>query len=368
MSPPDETPPDQGPAVESIGVLGSGRRQTRAARRRRPRRRGRVFLVLVLLALPFVAGLGWFWYQVDPPGAPGAAVRVTVPKGAGIAQIARRLEARGVVGSAFAFRVYAQLSGTPAIQAGDYRLRRDLGARAAVAALERGPDRRYTKLVLPPGITFEEIATKVGQLPGRSADRFRAIAVSGTVRSKFQPATVTSLEGLTWPDTYLVASTDTEQSILRTLVDAFDRNADAAGLAASADPYRTIIVASLIEREAGVDEDRPLIAAVVANRIRDQMPLQIDATVLYARGGGSSSLTDADFARDSPYNTYRVPGLPPTPISTVTDSSLRAAIAPADVPFKYYVLTETNGKHAFSVTFAEHERNIADARRRGVLP
>ena len=352
--------------TESIGVLGTERRSSRSARRR-PSRRGRVLGVLLLLALPFLAALGWFWYQVDPPGSPGSSVRVSIPPGAGVAQIAKRLEARGVVGSAFAFRVYAQLSGTPKVQAGEYRLHHDLGARDAIAALKRGPGHQYTKLALPPGLTFDEIATRVGRLPQRSAERFLSLAASGTVRSKFQPATVTSLEGLTWPDTYLVASTDTEHSILRTIVDAFDRHAETVGLVQGGDPYQTIVVASLIQREAGVDEDRPLIAAVIANRIRDKMPLQIDASVIYARGGGTAPLTDADFQRASPYNTYRVPGLPPTPIATVTEPSLRAALHPATVAFKYYVLTDATGKHAFAVTYTEHQRNIADARRRGIL-
>jgi UPF0755 protein len=128
-----------------------------------------------------------------------------------------------------------------------------------------------------------------------------------------------------------------------------------------------VIVASLIQREAGVDEDRPLIAAVIENRLRQNMPLQIDATVLYARGGGTGPLTDADFARVSPYNTYKVQGLPPTPISTVGAASLRAALAPANVPYLYYVLTDTNGKHAFATTYAQHQANIADARRRRVI-
>ena len=211
------------------------------------------------------------------------------------------------------------------------------------------------KLALPPGLTFDEIAARVGRLPGRSADRFRAVAASGTVRSKFQPATVQSLEGLTWPDTYFVSSTEDEQAILRTIVQAFDRHGDAIGLGQSPDPYRAVVIASLIQREAGVDEDRPLIAAVVENRLRDRMPLQIDATVVYARGGGTAPLTDADFQRNSPYNTYLVAGLPPTPISTVTEPSLRAALHPANVPYKYYVLTDKNGKHAFAVTFAEHQ-------------
>ena len=355
------------PPGEGISVLGSGTRRGRSARRA-PRRRGRVLLVLFVLALPFIAIAGWFWYQVDPPGSPGPVQRVVIPKGAGISEIADRLETRGVIGSALAFRIYAQISGVPTVQAGEYRLHRDLGASAAIDALTRGPRQHYVKLALPPGLTFDEIAQRVGRLPGRSADRFRTVAASGTVRSKFQPATVQSLEGLTWPDTYLVSSTEDEQAILRTIVAAFDRHGETIGLGQSPDPYRVVVIGSLIQREAGVDEDRPLIAAVVENRLRDTMALQIDATVVYARGGGTAPLTDADFKRNSPYNTYLVSGLPPTPISTVTEPSLRAALHPANVPYKYYVLTDKNGTHAFAVTFAEHEANIADARRRGVLP
>lgn len=355
------------PPGEGISVLGSATRRGRSARRA-SRRRGRVLLVLFLLALPFIAAAGWFWYQVDPPGSAGRVVSVAIPRGAGVSTIADRLEARGVIGSALAFRIYAKISGAPSIQAGEYRLHQDLGARGAIEALTRGPRQHYVKLALPPGLTFDEIATRVGHLPGRSADRFRAVAASGTVRSKFQPATVQSLEGLTWPDTYFVSSADDEQAILRTIVQAFDRHGDSIGLGQSPDPYRVVVIASLIQREAGVDVDRPLISAVVENRLRDGMPLQIDATVVYARGGGAAPLTDDDFQRTSPYNTYLVVGLPPTPISTVTEPSLRAALHPADVPYKYYVLTDKNGKHAFAVTFAEHEQNIADARRRGVLP
>ena len=187
------------------------------------------------------------------------------------------------------------------------------------------------------------------------------------MRSKFEPAGTNSLEGLAWPDSYAIEDHENEAAILRTIVGAFDRHATAAGLPGSPDPYRTVIVASLIQREAGVDEDRPLIAAVVENRLRQGMELQIDATVLYARGGASGPLTDADFARDSPYNTYQVHGLPPTPISTVGLASLTAALHPADVAYLYYVLTDKDGKHAFATTYAQHQANIVDARRRGVI-
>jgi UPF0755 protein len=97
------------------------------------------------------------------------------------------------------------------------------------------------------------------------------------------------------------------------------------------------------------------------------MPLQIDATLLYARGSRVGPITDADYARDSPYNTYKFQGLPPTPISTVTAVSLQAALHPADVPYKYYVLSNADGKHAFATTYPEHLRNVEAARRKGLL-
>ena len=360
--PDDAVEPEPAP----IGVLRTPSRRDR--RRPRPtRRRGRLFLVLGLLLLPFLLVAVWFWLQLDPIGDPGAPVVVTIPKGEGVSGIGDRLEGRGVIGSSLAFSVYARLSGSSGFQAGTYRMRKDLGVRSAVDALEQGPSQHYTTLALPPGLTFAEVAARIGALPGRTATRATELATTGRIRSKFEPAGTNSLEGLTWPDSYSVEDHETEADILRTIVGAFDRHATALGLPAAADPYRTVIVASLIQREAGVDEDRPLIAAVVENRLRKDMPLQIDATVLYARGGGTGSLTDADFARESPYNTYQAKGLPPTPISTVTAASLTAALHPADVPYLYYVLTDTNGKHAFATTYAQHQANIADARRRGVI-
>lgn len=355
-----------GAAPPPVGVeRPAARRRRRGSRRSR---RVRLAVALTVLALPFLVAVGWFWYQLDPPGGPGAAVTVRIPPGDGVSGIADRLERSGVIGSSLAFRIYVRMSGSSSFQAGAYELHRDLGVRAAIDALDRGPTLHYEKLALPPGLTFDEIATRIGKLPGRSADRVRELATGGAVRSRFEPAGTNSLEGLTWPDTYLVEDHEDEAAILRTLVDTFDRRASTLGLETSPDPYRTVIIASLVQREAGVSEDAPLIAAVVENRLRDGTPLQIDATVVYARGGGIAPLTDSDFQRVSPYNTYVVTGLPPTPISTVGRTALTAALHPADVPYRYYVLTDKRGKHAFAVTFAEHEANIADARARGVLP
>ena len=208
-------------------------------------------------------------------------------------------------------------------------------------------------------------------LGGPPANAYAQDAASGTVRSKYQPAGTTSLEGLTWPDTYYVTPEEDETVILRRIVDRYDAEVRRLGIPAAAaargeSVYTATIVASLIQGEAGVERDRPLISAVIANRLAAGMPLQIDATLLYARGD-RGPLTDADFARPGPYNTYRVNGLPPTPIMTVAAPSLQAAVAPAAVPYRYYVLTDRDGSHRFAVTYEEHLANVADARRRGIL-
>jgi UPF0755 protein len=127
-------------------------------------------------------------------------------------------------------------------------------------------------------------------------------------------------------------------------------------------PYRLVTLASLIQSEAGTEEDRPLIASVIYNRLRIDMKLQIDATVLYATGN-----TRADLETQSPYNTSVVNGLPPTPISGVTTASLEAALRPATSDFLYYVIADADGSHAFGRTFEEHQANIEQARAKDLL-
>jgi UPF0755 protein len=343
---------------------------TRAARRSEGRRsrRGRIVALVVGILVLILLGVGaWFWYQTDPPGDPGGRVTVQVQQGWGTSQIAAALARQHVIGSAFAFRVYVKLAGAGPFQAGAHVLREHMGSSPAADALERPATLTYRKLALIPGLTLGMIADRVGRIPGLSRAKFLQVAASNTVRSRYEPANVTSLEGLTWPDTYYVSKADTETTVLRTLVANFDKQATKAGLGTSAEPYRTVTIASLIQTEAKLDVDRPLIAAVVDNRLRDNMPLQIDATLLYARGSRVGPITNADYQRDSPDNTYKNLGLPPTPISTVTTTSLQAALHPANVPYKYYVLSNANGKHAFATTYAEHERNVAAARAKGLL-
>jgi len=133
-------------------------------------------------------------------------------------------------------------------------------------------------------------------------------------------------------------------------------------------PYEAIIVASLIQREAGVEEDRPLIASVIYNRMGIAMPLQIDATVVYALGGSPGRVLAEHLRIESPWNTYLIQGLPPTPIGTVQIESLLAAANPARTDFLFYVLVSKDGRHGFSVTYDEHQAKIEQAKADGVLP
>jgi UPF0755 protein len=128
-----------------------------------------------------------------------------------------------------------------------------------------------------------------------------------------------------------------------------------------------VVAASLVESEAKVDEDRPLIASVIENRLEKGMRLQIDATVLYALGEHKTRVLYKDLEIDSPYNTYRIEGLPPTPISATGRASLTAMLHPPKTTFLYYVLSDKNGKHAFATTPSEFEALKAEARRKGLL-
>jgi len=225
------------------------------------------------------------------------------------------------------------------------------------------------QLLLRPGLTVAGIAATVAALPGHTQASFVAAANSGLIRSAYEPAATTSLEGLLFPDTYFVLPNESDASILRRLVNRFDEIGDQIGLGATTavTPYQTVIVASLIEQEVKIPTDGPLVAAVIYNRLRLGMPLQIDATLCYVKGGCPPVPTNADKQRVSPYNTYKVTGLPPTPIASVTMASLQAAMQPANVPYLYYVISDASGKLAFSTTLAQQNHNIALAHAKGLL-
>lgn len=332
----------------------------------------RLWRPLMLAAAGFLtlAGLGLLWveHELNPASQPGRTVDVTIPRGAAAARIGAILAADHVIAHPFWFRLYVRLHGGR-FQAGEFALREHESYAAAIRALE-GPQ-MATRLVIPEGFTIAQIAERVGAIPGHTQSGFLSAAGSGEVRSPYEPPGSENLEGLLFPDTYLVTPGESDRQILQQMVDRFDQVAAQVDLARAAaaqgvSPYQAVIVASLVEREAKLARDRPLVAEVVYNRLARGMRLQIDATVLYALGPGHQSLTAADLGIQSPYNTYLVGGLPPGPIADPGLAALEAALHPARGNYLYYVVVAADGQEAFSTTLAGQDANIALARSRGL--
>jgi UPF0755 protein len=337
-------------------------------------RRQRTWLVLTsLVIVPLVllaVGVGWFWWQISPPGGSGPAVEVQIARGCGIPCIGEELSHQGVIGPAWVFTVYARLHGDSNFKAGTYELRKNMGVGSAVTTLKKGPHIAYVRLTIPPGFWLSQIAARVGKLPGLNEENFVEATRNNAVRSAFEPDGVNNLEGLLAPDTYNISAEEDEILVLSTLAQQFDKRALQLGLANANvqghDPYDIVKVASLIEAEAKFDSDRPLIASVIYNRLARGMPLQIDATLIYARGNPANrSLSDKDKQIDSPYNTYLHTGLPPTPIAAVSAASLQAALHPAQTSYLYYVVIDKQGHTAFASTLEQQNQNIAIAKQNG---
>jgi UPF0755 protein len=335
--------------------------------RTRQRRRDFATLVAVLAMItPFVLAALWVVSNVKSSTEGNSDITVDVQPGWGATQIGDALQKAGVVTSSAEFQKIVVEAKVTSFTAGRYDFYSGEGPRLSLNTLRfAGPSAVVPdqKLLLPPGLTLQQIADRVGALPGKSADKFMAATQSGQVRSKYEPPDVSSLEGLTWPDTYFIGANESEAQILQTIVSQFDKEADAAGLAGvqGLTPFQAITVASMIQAEAGTDADAPLISAVIHNRLAKNMLLQIDATLCYAKGGCPPVPSAADRNINSPYNTYKVLGLPPGPIETPSLVALKAAMSPAAVDYLYYV-SDKNGKTYYATTQQEQDRNIIKAR------
>ena len=364
-------------------VVPEGSPPRRRGSRRRPpdrRRRWPIVVALLLVVAVLVAGLGAIWVQrkLDPPGDPGRRVSVVVRQGATTADVADLLAAEDVITDARIFRYYLRVRGGGEFQAGTYVLRRNSSMGDARAALEKGPRLDFTDVTVPEGRWASDVAETVADVPGLEAAAFTAEMNSGVVRSLYQPqdppaGAINPMEGLLFPDTYRIDQNEDEQAVLARMVTKLDEVATDLGYAEAAtrvgrQPYEVLIVASLVEAEAKVDDDRAKIARVIYNRLEQGTPLGIDATVYYALQRKGGSLTRSDLAVESPFNTRVNTGLPPTPIGLPGRASLEAAINPEPGPWLYYVLSNERGEHAFSESYDEFQRNVAAARRNGLIP
>jgi peptidoglycan lytic transglycosylase G len=312
-----------------------------------------------------LAVLAFLWALFEPfAGDDGDPVRVTIPRQAGVSEIGDILDQQGVVPSSTLFGLRARLAGDSIdLKPGVYTLRKDMSYGDVLDRLVSGPGSNVIQLTIPEGLSRREIAP----LAGRAGVRGDYVAASARgaqlpYREYGLHGPPSTLEGFLFPATYELRRGTGVLVLVDKQLTAFGQNF--AGVDESyakrknLTPYDVITIASMVERETRVGRERPLVAAVIYNRLHARQPLGIDATIRYATANWTRPLTGSELAVDSPYNTRTRAGLPPTPIGNPGLASIEAAAHPARVGYMYYVVKPgTCGEHAFSKTFAQFEQD-----------
>lgn len=350
-------------------------------------------LAVVTVVVLAVGYGGWQYLDViDAGDGPKEPVEFTVADDDTLASVADRLQTAGLVVDAEAFVEYVADHGGLELSPGYYQLLTNAHMGDVQAGLRRSPADTYRRITFPEGFTLEQIAARLAaEQPSLSAAAFLEAAESAVIPDAYErPAGVTSAEGLLFPDTYQVSNADNEAQVVERMIGLMERVAitqedlieGAAPLART--PYEVLIVASIIEKEAKLDADRPKIARVIYNRLFLGMPLQVDATVYY---GQDRSIPFPELRQiDTPYNTYLHTGLPPTPIANPGRASIQAALHPSPSPpppsdeacrtlpdptsgcmYLYYVLANEQGGHVFATTGEQHQANVDAAAAAGLL-
>jgi UPF0755 protein len=326
----------------------------------------RVVIWLLLFVVVFVGAFAaWVAFGVVQPykGYAGDEQFVDIPQGEGPGAIGRRLADAGVVRDLLTFRIEVLRSGEGRrLRAGEYRFDRPMTPKDVVAKLARG-DVYLLPITFREGLTIQEMAALYESKGFGPAAEFIAAASDAQLVRTLDPA-AKNLEGYLFPDTYNMPRHSSAGQLVARMVSTFEKEltpelrakAEGHGLSVR----ELVTLASIVEKETGKAEERPMVAAVYANRLRIGMGLQCDPTVIYAlqrvhRYNGN--LTREDLQFDSPYNTYRYRGLPPGPIASAGRASLEAAADPADVPYVYFV-SRGDGTHVFATTLEEHNRNV----------
>ena len=323
-------------------------------------------LTVVVLLGAATTLVSWAWRTVHEPyrGYAAEEVVIEVPKGADAASILGSLETAGVLANADLARLYLiYRMEDPFLRAGEYRFDQPLSTPEVLAKLVAGEIVTYPVTVIE-GLTLPESAQALADAGFGDLEIFLATMRDPERIADLDPE-ATDLEGYLFPDTYSFAKGTTEEQIVDAMVGAFRRLFEKSVEPGRADDderslREVVTLASIVEREARLDEERGVIAGVYAHRLRRRMPLQADPTVIYAlvlAGTYDGNLRRDDLRFDSPYNTYVYPGLPPGPIASPGLASLEAAASPADVPYLYFV-SRNDGSHVFAETLREHNRNV----------
>ncbi|AVX31603.1 UPF0755 protein [Carboxydocella thermautotrophica] len=333
--------------------------------------KGRKLLILLLfiglLGSGGLLGLNSWWQQaLAPAAASGQGQVVEIKPADSVTELARRLQQQGLIKSALAFRWYGQWQGLDRkVKPGPYLLAANLSVPEIWSALTSGKV-ATVKVTIPEGYTLAQMAELLEKKGLVQAEEFLQAASQAELPYDYwQPGNLQGpqrLEGYLFPATYDFPLNTKAEEIIRIMAQRmaaeitpeFVAKARALGLT----PAQAITLASIIEREVKVDRERPKVAAVFLNRLRQGMKLESCATVQYALGKPRARLYYKDLEVASPYNTYKIKGLPPGPIAAPGHASLQAAVNPAAADYLYFVVSR-NGEHAFSRTWAEHLRNKA---------
>ncbi len=323
----------------------------------------RLVLAGLALAVFVTAALSWSFsvWQTRPSPLLRTTTVVLIAPGSGVARIGAQLADSGVIDDAWRFRLLVQLQGAAhRLQAGEYEFQPGVSPRTVLERLLRG-DVLLHEVRLIEGWTFAQALRTI-----RADDAVRTTDSAEREFLALLPAGIESPEGRIFPSTYRFARGTTDLQLLQVaasrleeeLLDAWRERASDLPLR---EPREALVLASLVEKESGVEDERPLIAGVFVNRLRSGMRLQSDPTVIYGLGSEfDGNLRRADLRRDTPYNTYTRAGLPPTPIALVGSGAIRAATRPATTAAVYFVATgDGDGRHRFAATLAEHNRNVA---------
>ena len=332
--------------------------------------------MLPVLLVFAAAGL-WSYQQLQPASETPGPQAIVIPNGATPREIGRLLQRKGIIRNDLAFVAIAmEREKMSALKSGRYELSPHMTLAEIVDRIARGgQDVNEVSVTIPEGYTLKQIAAALGKKGIiKEPTQFEQTATRGTSAFNLSfPISASTLEGYLYPETYRLAPGIEPERAAETMLKGFESEFYEPNRKAIESNghslHELVTIASLIEREARVPKDRARISGVIANRLKKGMRLEIDATVLYALGEHKNRVLYRDLKVDSPYNTYRIVGLPPGPIANPGKDSLMAALYPEKNDFFFYVAAP-DGSHVFSRTMAEHSRNVARMRaiRRSARP
>jgi len=305
-------------------------------------------------------------------------IDISIPQGSSASDIASLLSLKGIITSKLAFELYLRTENlTNKLRAGNYEFPNNLEFSEITKILLKGPPLKTYTITIPEGLWITETLLSISSQTGFDYDLLVNSLISGKVQSDYvylnDPSIISNWEGLLYPNTYQINLESNGEEILQIMVNELEKVTNRLLLDSSLpswiDSYTEFFtIASLVEAESKLKEDRPLVSSVVKNRLEDKMLIQIDATVLYALQKRKSQVLLVDLQVDSKYNTYKYLGLPPTPISGFGERSLKAVLDTPDNNYLYYLLTDKSGKMSFTGDYSVFINMKNKAKEEGVIP